>query len=857
MLKIKSFQVEHMERGCVTDNPRPGFSWYAESDREDNEIREALLTVGDWSVRTRKQSGVIYRGERLKPMHSYEARLEITDLFGERASASLTFETGHMGEPFHAAWITDGSYVFKEKKVSPKPMYFRKEVQIPEAEAVERARVCVTALGLYELSVNGEKVGEDYLTPGFTSYRHEMQYQVYDVTDRIREHLLLEAVVTGGWAVGSYTYYRRNRVYGDKQAFLCELHLFMRDGSKHVIGTDGSWSVTAGGALKEADIYDGEVYDASGDPALYEMRPASEVTPEELHFTKHPNLIAAYGAPVRAHEELRPVSVTTAPSGERIYDMGQNFTGVVRARIRGRKGQKVVFRHAEVLLDGELCYTPLRSAKQRLEYICREGEQEYSPRFTYMGFRYVGVTGIPEENLELTALALYSDTPDCGSFTCSNEMLNRLQSAVRWGAKSNFTDIPTDCPQRDERLGWTGDIALFAPTACFNFDMSRFLGKWLLDVRSEQGRGGGIPMIVPSVKIFNQIEMTLTSAVDHWGDCCIWVPWAEYRARGDVRYLREMYPVMCRYIQACVHWAELGSAGKRKRIWSLGHHYGDWCAPDTEFRGWMKRGKYTATACLAYSAGIMAEIAEILGKKAGAAAFRKLKEETADAYRSILMDRDLRAKEEFQTAYVLPLCYGLLEGEERRKAAAHLARLVRENGWHIGTGFPGTPFILFALADNGYEEDAWKMLLTDTCPSWLYEIKTGGTTTWERWDALREDGTLNTGGENGSGGMVSFNHYAAGAVGDFFYKRIAGIEPLEAGYRRFRVKPLTGGGLASASASVMTAYGRAGASWTMDPGTSEFRLEVTVPVGSRCEITLPDGTEEERGSGVYRFVCRV
>ena len=871
MLKITSLQVEHMTEGCVTDRERPTFSWYAESDLGDNQITEAVLQVGDWKIRTKKQSGIVYKGPALQPMMTYEVKLSVTDVFGETAEAETSFETGRMGLPFQAYWITDGTYSFKEKKVSPRPMNFRKKVELTKAaEEIGSARVYVTALGLYELSIDGEKVGRDYLTPGFTSYRNQLQYQVYDVTAHMQEKMTLDAVVTGGWAVGSYTYFRRNRVYGDKQAFLCELRIDYRDGSQQVIGTDASWMVTMDSALREADIYDGEIYDASVELTADNWHPAAAVTTKSLHFVDTPNLIAAYGAPVRAHEELRPIAVTTAPSGERIYDMGQNFTGVVRARIKGKFGQKIVFRHAEVLIDGELCYEPLRSAKQRLEYICRDGEQEYSPRFTYMGFRYIGVTGIEEEDLELTALALYSDVKDNGSFTCSNELVGRLQSAIQWGAKSNFTDIPTDCPQRDERLGWTGDIALFAPTACFNFDMSRFLEKWLLDVKAEQGRGGGIPMIVPSVKIYNQIEMSLTHAVDHWGDCCIWAPWAEYRVRGDRRILRTMYPTMRRYMAACVHWAELGSFGVHKRVWSAGHHYGDWCAPDTDFQGWMKRGKYTATACLAYSAGIMEKIARILKRDADAEYYHKLMEETSKAYREVLMDEDCRVKKEFQTAYVLPLYYELLSGEDKDKAAANLVRLVRENDWHIGTGFPGTPYILFALADNGYVEDAYKMLLTDTCPSWLYEIKVGGTTTWERWDALREDGTINTGG---GVGMVSFNHYAAGAVGDFLYRRVAGIEALEAGYKRFRVAPLVcvpetaenaGSAAAhektafepitSASAEVVTEYGPASVSWKLDLEKKEYHVQIHVPMGSTCEVALPDGSCAECGSGDHVFI---
>lgn len=476
----------------------------------------------------------------------------------------------------------------------------------------------------------------------------------------------------------------------------------------------------------------------------------------------------------------------------------------------------------------------------------------------YMGFRYVGVTGIEPEQLELCAFALYSDVPSNGSFSCSNEMLNRLQTAICWGAKSNFVDIPTDCPQRDERLWWTGDIALFSPTACYNFDMSRFFEKWLLDVKMEQGRGGGIPSIVPQVMIFNQYEMTLIMAIDHWGDCCIWTPWAEYKARGNLELLRRMYPTMKRYLRACEHWAGMFSSGDDRHVWRMGFHYGDWCAQDTNFPGWKRRGRWTATACLAYSAGIMAQIAALLGHEEDRKQYRRLSDQAARAYRTILLEPDGRVRGFVektkrtgpkQTAYVLPLYYGLLEGKQREQVARHLVRMVRETGWHVTTGFPGTPCLLFALMDNGYGEDAYRTLLNDTCPSWLYEIKAGGTTTWERWDALREDGTVNAGD---GGSMVSFNHYAAGAVGNFLYCRVAGIEPLEGGYRTFRVAPMPGGGLDWAKGEVNTAYGKAGVSWRRE-ADGGYLLQVQVPMGTTCKILLPDGQEDTVDSGHYSY----
>lgn len=845
MLKINKISIENQTEGCVTDNPSPVFAFSMTSDRQNVFLQTAVIKVNGWEKEITQQTGIVYEGSKLAPFTKYQIDLEICDCYGEKAYGAAEFETGRMETEWQAFWITDGTYHFTEKKVSPKPMTFKKDFSLKGP--VRQAKLYTTAIGIYELELNGQKVGKDYFAPGFTSYRHQLQYQIYDITEMLKKSNRLVSVVGGGWAVGAYTYKRMNRIYADRQAFLCELRIQYEDGTWEVMGTDETWMVTEEGNYRESEFYNGETYNAAVDLNQISFRKAVK---EKMKI--HPRLLAQYGSSVRAQEMLTPVTCSVSPSGTLIYDFGQNFAGVIAAEIKGKKGQKVIFSHAEILMDGELYTKPLRSAKQQAVYICKDGEQTYSPHMTYMGFRYVGVTGIKADDIVLKAYALYSEMPETGSFTCSNEMINKLQKCIQWGAKSNFVDIPTDCPQRDERLGWTGDIALFAPTAAYNFDTSRFFEKWLLDMRTEQGKGGGIPMIVPLAKIPGQFEMMFPLAVDHWGDACILVPWAEYRARGNKRLLKEMYPTMKKYLKACCFWAGLFSMGKKKKIWKLLFHYGDWCAPGIEYKEWMKRGKWTATACLAHSAGIVAEIAEILGEPKDAEEYRKLKDETAEAYRTVLMDEDCHIKGgNFQTAYVLPLYYGMLKGTDQKRAAENLVHMIRNGNYNIQTGFPGTPYVLFALADNGYVEDAYKMLMTDSCPSWLYEIKAGGTTFWERWDALREDGSCNLGEENGSGGMVSFNHYASGAVGDFLYRRVAGIEAKEEGYKSFVIAPVIGGGLTEAAGTQETPYGRITSSWEIQ-GTV-FRLMVEIPAGTECEIVLPGGRRFTQGSGVYCY----
>ncbi len=850
MLQIKRFAVENLTAGCVTDVSRPRFSFALDSDRNQVRVEKAVIRVGDWQTETRDQLGVCYDGPCLAPFTVYTAELTVADDAGETAQAQVTFETGRMGTPWKAQWISDPAYKFTGKGDSPLPMTFRK-VWKP-AGKIARARIYATALGIYELNINGQKVGNRYFAPGFTSYHHNLQYQTYDVTDLLTGESTIEAVVAGGWAVGSFVFTRKNRVYADRQALLLELRLTYKDGTEEVLGTDGSWSVTEDGPVRMADIYDGETYDATVLPGDMTWRNAA---PEKLRV--NPKLMADYGAPVVAHEELKPISCVEN-QGKLIYDFGQNFAGVVKLKLSGKRGQVVTVKHAELLNpDGSLNVTFLRTAKATATYTCVDGEQTYSPKLTYMGFRYISIEGIGAENVEVSALALYSDVRQTGDFECSEPLLNRLQQNILWSSKSNFVDIPTDCPQRDERMGWTGDIAVFSPVACYNFDMSRFLNKWMLDLQAEQLPSGGVPNTIP-LHGFGFPATMPVMAVAWWDDACILVPWNEYQARGDVEILRKYYPGMKKYIKACLFWAGLLSTGKNRYIWDVPGMlcFGDWVAPDVpQMSQWQARGKWTGTASLRNSSDLVAKIAAILGEDADVTYYRELSDKVADAYCSVFTDGNGKLLEEFQTAYVLPLHLDMFpDGATKAKAAENLVALVEKGDHCIGTGFPGTPFILFALADNGHTDTAYKMLLNTKCPSWLYQVKMGATTIWERWDGLDENGECPI-GDDGTDIMISYNHYASGAVGDFLYRRVAGIEAKTPGYKTFAVKPVLGGGLTWARSHVESPYGRIEAAWKLEGKT--FSIDVTVPVSTTCTLTLPDGTEEILGSGKYHRTCKI
>lgn len=849
MLEITRLTVEHLTADCVTDCPAPHIAFAVRSDRNGAQLTDAELTVGDWSAKVTGdgQTGTTYKGPALLPFTTYSVQLAAKDDAGETAAASMTFETGRMETPWKGQWITDGDYHFTEAKVSPVPMVFRREITTDKP--IARARLYATAMGIYEVELNGKKLGDRYFAPGFTSYKSYLQYQTYDVTPFMTGHDALTATVAGGWAVGSFVFTRKNRVTADRQALLAELRIEYEDGSVEVIGTDSSWQVTEDSPVRMADIYDGETYDATKETTGWH-----NAAPETLKIT--PAITAEYGAPVKAHEVMRPMAITTAKDGEVIYDFGQNFAGVIHMKLNGKAGQVITVRHAEILNpDGTLNTTFLRTAKATATYICRDGEQEYSPRFSYMGFRYAGVKGIDPKELEIEAVALCSDVAQHGGFHCSDEMLNKLQSNITWSAKSNFVDIPTDCPQRDERMGWTGDINVFAPTALYNFELSRFLEKWLRDVKAEQLPTGGLPNTVP-VQGYGFPATMPEMAVDWWGDACVNVPWALYEATGNVDILRAMYPTMQKYVKACRFWAGFG-IGKHRYIWHTPAvlHFGDWVAPDVpKMSQWQGRSRYTATASLCNTSGRLAKIARLLGKDEDAAQYETLSAKVADAYCSILTDGSGKAKDEFQTAYVLPLYLNMFPENVKAKAAENLVKLVEKNDYKIGTGFPGTPYILFALADSGHADTAFKMLLNTQCPSWLYEVRVGATTVWERWDGLDENGECPI-GDDGTDQMISYNHYASGAVGAFLYRRVLGVEPVLPGYKLFKFAPLVGGGLTEADGTVGTPYGEIKAAWHIENG--EMTAEITVPMGTACTVTLPGGVEQNLSSGSYTLTARV
>ena len=721
-----------------------------------------------------------------------------------------------------AKWITSGRE--NDRACSLPPETFQKTFALDKVP--ERARLFVTALGIYEVFLNGKRVGRDLFTPGYTDYKRRVQVQEYDVSSLLRTgENVLEVTVANGWYLGRIG--NKYNVYGRRRALLLEL-----DCGEVRVATDESWEVTEDGEVRFADFYDGETIDL--------RKKERRFAPVCLFDGPTPALVPHTGAFVRE------VGVLTPERKGNLFDFKQNFAGVVRLKVRAKEGTVLTVRHGEILMDGKLFNGNYRSAKATLSLICREGENEFCPTFTYMGFRYAEITGnAPFELLSVEGVVYSSEMARRGTFSCGNENINKLQSCIEWGITSNFVDIPTDCPQRDERMGWTGDICVFANTASYNFDTRAFFRKWLADLRSEQ-KDGCIPVTIPSSGMYEPNKRHPIPLMT-WGDAAVIVPWNVYMNYGERETLEESYESMKACVEAERRAAEKRGFGDKKFLWNGGgYQFGDWCAPDTSWAGWTGRGKHLATLWYFNSVNIVRRAARTLGRTEDERRYSELSENIRAAFlRHYLKEDGTFRHANFMSMYVCALYFGILPEARKEAVAAQLARLVLKNDRRVMTGFPGTPYLLFALADNGYEELAFKVLLQEKCPGWMHMIKHGATTTWERWNAIEEDGSFFHGGA----GMVSFNHYAAGAVGDFFYRRILGLEPLKAGYSRFAVRPVCGP-LTHAEGSLTTAQGKIEIKWKKGDA---FTLHVTVPEGASAEITLPSGKRTAVTAGEHDF----
>ncbi len=837
MVEIKNFKCNVYS---ICEQAMPTFSWVItskENSVEQKQYRLIIKDVTDGEERVEydsldvasSKSVWVEIDKELLPGRTYKANVYINTTLGE-ARAETTFKTGLLGTDFSAKWIYSGK---RNKADCSDPVHiFKKRFDLPYK--ICDARLYASAMGIYSIKINGRKILNEYFAPGDSNGRKHVYYRSYNLDDFFKEeknpeHIEFQASVANGWYLGRVN--ETTNSYGDRRGIIIELHLTDEDGKVHILSTDETWEWTDMGPVRFADFYDGETYDANAIPDKFKP---CKLVPDR--FIK--KVIPHEGVPVLAHEVIKPVIKFRNESGDIVYDFGQNFAGIVRFCANEKKGTEIVIKHGEILVGKNVFTDNLRSAKATIKYICSGENDTYSPEFTYMGFRYISVSGCNDEaGFSVEGIVLYSDMQQVGTFECSNAYLNKLQKNIQWSEKANFIDIPTDCPQRDERLGWTGDIAVFAPTAAYNMDITYFMRKWLYDLASEQVRGI-VPFVIPHTKmIFDKPTPTCG-----WGDAATMVPWAVYRSSGDTSIIKRQYESMKGWVNAVLRCMN------EKLIWEEGFQFGDWLAPDGGFKVWTSRSKWIASCYAANSLDIVSKSAEILGKKEDARKYARLRDSVKKAFNDEFVCDDGTIKGGFQSAYVCALWFDMLPEDKREGAYKALIEDIKAHNGLLNTGFLGTPYLLFALSDFGDASEAYKMLLNEECPSWIYPIKCGATSMWERWDGLKPDGTIFISEKDN---MVSFNHYAYGAVGDWLYKRCAGIDMIEPGYKKFIVAPKIGGNLDYVKATHMTPYGEISVKWEIKGG--KFVLEVLVPANTSAVVVMPGGRNAFVKSGEHRF----
>ena len=773
----------------------------------------------------------VYEGAALASGQRYFWHVQAWDAAGRASgwSDAAWFEMGLLdSSDWKAEWI-EPAWQEDPKISQPAPM-LRREFKL--TGAIERARAYVTSHGLYELHLNGQRVGDQVLTPGWTSYNKQLQYQTYDVASLLRSgDNAVGAMLGDGWYRGNLAWEEKRNIYGQRLGLLLQIEVVYRDGRREIVGSDAAWK-GATGPIRMSEIYHGETYDARLEKPGWTTAGFNDADWTPVRTATHSKsiLTAPAGPPVRRIEEIKPVRIFRTPAGETVVDFGQNLVGWVRLNVQGPAGATIRIRHAEVLDKAGNFYTEnLRAARATLTYTLKGGGPEsYEPHFTFFGYRYVAVEGWPGELTPagLTSVVVHSDMARTSEFETDDALINQLHRNILWGQKGNFVDVPTDCPQRDERLGWTGDAQVFARTAAFNMDVAAFFTKWLRDVAFDQYATGSVPFVIPDVLGTNEKPAGGSAA---WGDAAVIIPWAMYQSYGDRRFLEEQYPSMVRWV-----------AYQRQRagedcIWDGDFHFGDWLAFATtrsDYPGATTSKELIATAMFAHSTDLLARAARVLGKTEDAAGYAAQLEKIRAAFRREFVTETARVGESTQTAYALALQFDLLPESMRPAAAERLAKEIRERK-HLTTGFVGTPYLCHVLSRYGYLDEAYLLLKRQEYPSWLYPVKQGATTIWERWDGQKPDGTFQ------DKGMNSFNHYAYGAIGEWMYRVMAGIEidPAAPGYKRIRIQPQPGGGFASVKASHETMYGRVASAWTIRAG--RFELAVEIPPNTKATVRLP------------------
>ena len=718
------------------------------------------------------------------------------------------------------------------------------------AKGMKNATLHITALGVYEAHINGRRVGKYILAPGWTQYESRLQVQTYDVSDLIQDENTIDITVGKGWYASPLGWLGDEGVWGRTPAVIASLDITFTDGHHLSIPTDTRWTVSAS-KIRRSEIYYGEDYDENFQldfkhHAVKLLHPKSILIPQE-------------GEEIREREVIENPQMILTPKGETVLDFGQESVGYIEVSGILPKGTLLEYDHGEVLdSHGNFYNANLRSAAQKIRYIANGESFVYKPHFTFMGFRYIRLSAGAEymDKLKFRLISVYSDMKRTGYFECSNEKINRLYQNILWSQRSNFLDIPTDCPQRDERCGWFGDAQVFSATAAYNYDVRKFFRKWLHDVKAAQYENGDVPHIAPNF-IFNDTSSEI-DPIDRpacgWGDASVIIPWRMYTAYGDRGFLEDQFDSMKAYV-------DFMRAGAVDNIWAKGDCFGDWLALDhpkdyvieESWPGMLKsEGEqdpyigytdmtYLCTAFYAYSTSILIKAGDVLNKDM--TEYKKLYSDIRKAFNAKFV-HDGRIYRDTQTAYAIALVFDLVD--DKPVFAARLAELIRQNGNKLSTGVLGTPYLLPALSQNGYHELAYHLLLQEEFPSWLYSVNAGATTIWEHWDSRRPNGAM------WSTDMNSFNHYSLGSVAQWMYSYMGGIQPDEAapGWENIKIAPAVDSRMDWVKVSYDTDTGTVTSSWKKEDG--RYRYEITVPAGHTADITL-NGETTHVEAGTYHF----
>ncbi|MCD0486669.1 glycoside hydrolase family 78 protein [Pedobacter sp. MC2016-14] len=847
-LSVAALVCEYQTNPIGIDVVKPRLSWKLKSSGQDilqtsYELRmskdSAQLKNGknlSWTsgkVKSASSVHIMYNGPALASAQRNYWQVRVWDNKGNvsKWSDCNYWEMGLLKtSDWTAEWIK--SNIPADTVDGPAPM-FRRSFEL--AKAVKSARLYITAHGIFEAYLNGKRIGDEYFAPGWTSYRKRLQYQVYDVTSLLNKGKNAAGVMVGdGWYRGHLDKWKN--IYGKDLALLYQLEVQYTDGTKETIASNKQWKAAIG-PIRSSSFYNGEVYDTRLEKKGWNMSAYNDKgwLPVTTAVYDNSILVAPEMPPVRKKEVFHPLKLIKTPKGETVIDFGQNLVGWVVIDIKGKLGDVITIKHAEVLdKEGNFYTANLRFAKSELKYILASNQVEHhEPHFTYQGFRYIKIEGFTGklDTAGIRAVAMYSDMEATGNLVTSNPMLNQLQHNIQWGQKGNFVDVPTDCPQRNERLGWTGDAQAFSRTAEYNMNVAGFFTRWLKDLSADQHADGAVTWVVPDI-------MSPTAAgVAGWADAATIIPWSLYQTYGDKHILEQQYPGM----KAWIGYMEQKSIND---LWNTGFHFGDWCfyspSPTDDSGKAAVTDKYLiAQAFYANSVQLMINTAEVLGKDEDVKKYQALLEKIKKAFVKEYVTGNGRVVSGTQTAMALTLSFDLLPENLRDQLAGRLVENIKAYGNHLTTGFLGTPYLCHVLSRFGYDDMAYTLLLQDTYPSWLYPVTKGATTIWERWDGIKANGDLQ------DPSMNSFNHYSYGAIGDWMYRRMAGLDTdtKNPGYKGITIAPHPGGDLSMVNATLETMYGKLQSKWQLKNGL--FILDVVVPPNTTAEVILPNAANTE------------